>query len=257
MPIKTIGKYPPLFCIHGEPLKFAMHMKADRPVYGLNYAYHVFRREEMPTTLDDYVDLYIDDLRSIQPKGPYYICGYSAGGLIAYAMARKLLAAGEKIGDLTLVEPTFHFFGAQNVTGVVKQVLFAPLSIKKFISYLRKLPKYLWIKTQKNGRQAITKSYLRLNLRMPETLRMPGFLMKLKPIMRHYIYPPLDITANLIYVNMDEETMKRWQEHWSHLLNTPHIISIAGVRKHLDLMEEPALSKTINLLDQSVLGPQH
>jgi thioesterase domain-containing protein len=257
MPIKTGGNHPPLFCIHGEPLKFAMHLKADRPVYGLCYAYYGYRSKELPSTIDDYVQLYLEELRAIQPKGPYYICGYSAGGLIAYAMAKKLLAAGEEIGDLTLVEPTFHFFAAQNATGVFKQVLFAPLNIKKLIHYLRKLPTFIWVKTIKNSRQAITKTYLRLNLRMPETLRMPGFLMKLKPIMRHYIYPQLDITANLIYVNMDQQTLERWQDHWSQLLKTPKIISITGVRKHLDLMEEPALSLTINLLDRSVLDPQH
>jgi thioesterase domain-containing protein len=232
-------------------------MKADRPVYGLNYAYHVFRREEMPTTLDDYVDLYIDDLRSIQPKGPYHICGYSAGGLIAYAMARKLLAAGEEIGDLTLVEPTIHFFGINNTFGIAKRILRIPISMKTFIHYLPLLPTYIWKKTKKNIQLAMIKTYLRLNLRVPVTLRMNSFLMKFVPIMRQYVYPPIGISANLIYVNMDQETLDRLQSHWSRLLDNPKILTITGVRKHLDLMEEPALSQTINLLDKSVLNPQH
>jgi len=252
MPIKTVGKYPPLFCVHGEPLRFAMHMKADRPVYGLSYAYHVFRREEMPTTLDDYVDLYLDDLRSIQPKGPYYICGYSAGGLIAYAMAEKLLAAGEEIGDLMLVEPTFHFFGVNNTFGIAKRILRTPISIKSFNHYLPLLPAYIWKKTKKNIQLALIKTYLWLNLRMPIPLRMNGFLLRLAPIMRQYVYPPMGISANLIYVNMDQEKLDRLQSHWSQLLDTPKILSIVGVRKHLDLMEEPALSQTIALLDKSV-----
>jgi thioesterase domain-containing protein len=252
MPIKNTGKYPPLFCIHGEPLKFAMHMKADRPVYGLCYAYHNYRRSEMPETLADYVDIYIEELKTIQPKGPYFLCGYSAGGLIAYEMARKLLAEGEKIGDLMLVEPTIYFIGANIFTGAVKHLNMDLLSVKKLFSYLPRLPWYIWRKSGKNLRLALTFLYLKLNLRPAGVLRMSGFLMMLKPLMRNYRYKPIDMSANMIYINMDQDTLEAMQTHWSQLLNSPKIYTMKGVHKHLDLMKEPALSETIALLDKSV-----
>jgi thioesterase domain-containing protein len=252
MPIKTGGNHPPLFCIHGEPLKFAMLLKADRPVYGLCYAYHNYRRSEMPKTLTDYADIYIEELKIIQPKGPYFLCGYSAGGLIAYEMARKLLAEGEKIGDLMLVEPTIYFIGANVFRGAVKHLNKNLPSIKNFFYYLPRLPRYIWRKSEKYLRQALTRLSLKLNLHPAEVLRMPGFLMMLKPLMRNYIYEPIDTSANMIYVNMEQDELEAMQNHWSQLLNNPKIYTMNGVRKHLDLMEEPALSETIALLDKSV-----
>ena len=35
----------------------------------------------------------------MQPYGPYVLGGYSGGGLVAYEMARQLVAAGERVDD--------------------------------------------------------------------------------------------------------------------------------------------------------------
>lgn len=40
----------------------------------------------------------------MQPEGPYYLGGYSMGGLIACEMARRLRAAGETVGLLALLD---------------------------------------------------------------------------------------------------------------------------------------------------------
>jgi thioesterase domain-containing protein len=252
MPIKTAGKNPPLFCIHGEPLRFAMHMKADRPVYGLCYAYDNYRHSEMPETLSDYADIYIEELKAIQPKGPYFLCGYSAGGLIAFEMAHKLLAAGEEIGDLMLIEPTTYFIGANTSRRAVHRRNKNLSSAKKLSYYLPRLPRYIWKKSEKILLLSLTFLYLKLNLRPTGALRMTGLLMMLKPLMRNYIYKPIDLSANMIYINMDQDTLEAMQTHWSQLLNSPKIYSMKGVHKHLDLMKEPALSETIALLDKSV-----
>lgn len=259
MPIKTGGEHPPLFCVHGEPLKFAMTLKADRPVYGLCYAYHGFKRSDMPKTIEDYARLYLKELRSIQPKGPYYLCGYSAGGLIAYEMCQMLIKEGEEIGDLTLVEPTVYFIGKRKIgSKTIKRFSRTDNKIKLLFNYIKALPQYVAKRSVKNFRQASTSLSLKFNLYLLEVLRMPGFLMVLKPIMRQYIYQPMDIGANLIYVNMDQQELESMQNYWGDLLHQPKIYVMKGVRKHLDLMEEPALSETIALLDKSVLSPsQH
>jgi amino acid adenylation domain-containing protein len=43
-------------------------------------------------------------LRLIQPEGPYLICGWSFGGLVAYELAQQLMAEGEQVEFLGLVE---------------------------------------------------------------------------------------------------------------------------------------------------------
>jgi thioesterase domain-containing protein len=49
-------------------------------------------------------EYYVSQLREFQPHGPYYLGGWCYGGILAVEMARILLAAGEKIGLLALLE---------------------------------------------------------------------------------------------------------------------------------------------------------
>ncbi len=50
---------------------------------------------------------YLEDLRKIQPQGPYYFCGFSYGGLLAYEISRLLLEANETV-ELTAMIDTAH-----------------------------------------------------------------------------------------------------------------------------------------------------
>ena len=47
---------------------------------------------------------YLAELRRVQPHGPYFLCGHSFGGLIAYELAQRLRAAGEEVGLLVLLD---------------------------------------------------------------------------------------------------------------------------------------------------------
>ncbi|WP_199258312.1 type I polyketide synthase [Paracoccus binzhouensis] len=47
---------------------------------------------------------YIEELRQVQPTGPYLIGGFSGGGLTAYEMARQLRAAGEEVAMLVMLD---------------------------------------------------------------------------------------------------------------------------------------------------------
>ena len=47
---------------------------------------------------------YVAAVREIQPQGPYLLGGWSAGGLVALEMAQQLLAQGEPIHMLALLD---------------------------------------------------------------------------------------------------------------------------------------------------------
>jgi len=47
---------------------------------------------------------YLDQIRAIQPAGPYYMLGWSFGGLVAYSLAFRLQAEGEKVPLVTLLD---------------------------------------------------------------------------------------------------------------------------------------------------------
>ena len=48
--------------------------------------------------------IYLAEIKRRQPKGPYIVGGWSAGGVIAYAVVQALLAAGETVEKLLLLD---------------------------------------------------------------------------------------------------------------------------------------------------------
>jgi acetoacetyl-CoA synthetase len=59
--------------------------------------------EDYPT-IERIATKLITQMRTISPKGPYQLAGYSLGGSIVYEMARQLQAAGESVPTLILLD---------------------------------------------------------------------------------------------------------------------------------------------------------
>ncbi|MCY8657485.1 amino acid adenylation domain-containing protein, partial [Bacillus spizizenii] len=76
LPLRTSGDKLPLFCVHpagGLSWCYAglmTNIGTDYPIYGLQ-ARGIGQREELPKTLDDMATDYIEQIRTVQPKGPY------------------------------------------------------------------------------------------------------------------------------------------------------------------------------------------
>jgi thioesterase domain-containing protein len=47
---------------------------------------------------------YIEQIRSVQPQGPYYLGGYCFGGVVAYEMACQLFQQGQEVALLALMD---------------------------------------------------------------------------------------------------------------------------------------------------------
>ena len=67
-------------------------------------AWHLGEYVDRSKTVEGLVDEIHAEIRDRQPRGPYFIVGYSIGGLVAYGVAGKLRAAGEDIGWLGLLD---------------------------------------------------------------------------------------------------------------------------------------------------------
>ena len=52
---------------------------------------------------------YIDEIRDVQPEGPYRIGGICTGGIIAYEMAQQLYKQGQEVAVLAMIEPRRPF----------------------------------------------------------------------------------------------------------------------------------------------------
>ena len=103
----------PLYIVHTveggmamlRPL--AMGLDTSRAIYGLQ-ARGLDPSEEPRRSVEEMAEAYTAAIRSFQPEGPFAVCGYSFGGLVAFEIACRLAAAGERLDLLALVDPEAH-----------------------------------------------------------------------------------------------------------------------------------------------------
>jgi len=78
-------------------------LRSDTAVYGLNCPFMKTPRD-FTCGIEGVSELYLAEIRRRQPRGPYYLGGWSAGGVIAYEVTRQLITAGEKVERLVLLD---------------------------------------------------------------------------------------------------------------------------------------------------------
>lgn len=76
---------------------------ADRPFYGLQ-ARGLYGDHQPHETFEEMARDYLNELRTVQPRGPYLLGGFSGGGITAYEMARQLLEEGEQVAMLVMLD---------------------------------------------------------------------------------------------------------------------------------------------------------
>ena len=109
VPIRTSGSQPPFFFVHpigGNVLSFAgfaSHFDVDQPVYGLQ-ARGLDGKTSPNTSIQLMAADYVQEIRAVQPEGPYFLGGFSAGGIVAFEMARILQTEHERVDVLALLD---------------------------------------------------------------------------------------------------------------------------------------------------------
>jgi acetoacetyl-CoA synthetase len=111
--LKEGKEEPPIFITHGiggnvmDFFQVVKHIRTSQPVYGMQ-SKGVDGVEEPLERIEDMAQYFLDAIRERQPHGPYYLVGYSLGGLVTLELAQRLLAAGEKVGLLAMLEAYPH-----------------------------------------------------------------------------------------------------------------------------------------------------
>jgi len=102
--IQPGGTHPPLFCLHaveGDVLFYrdlALLLGAAQPVFALRS--RGLDGSACPTTIEEMARQYLEEMRSVQASGPYFLAGFCSGAYVAYEMARQLTQAGEQVAFL-------------------------------------------------------------------------------------------------------------------------------------------------------------
>lgn len=123
--LRPKGSLKPVFCLPGATglswgyAALVRELNPERPVYGLQ-AQGIETEAPLPASIDDMVDTYFELLRKIQPEGPYYLVGWSVGGLIAHSIACRLQRQNEKVAMLALLD-SYPAAGLKNSPALVLQ----------------------------------------------------------------------------------------------------------------------------------------
>jgi len=109
VPIQRQGSQTPLFCVHPAGgavfcyLELGRHLRGDVPIYGLQ-AQGIDGTLAPHTTIEAMATHYIRAIKTAQAVGPYRVCGWSTGGIIAFEIARQLLDAGDEVSLVALFD---------------------------------------------------------------------------------------------------------------------------------------------------------
>jgi amino acid adenylation domain-containing protein len=104
VPLNPRGTRRPFFLVHSLMLygRLPAALGEDQPFYALQ----PLPFEEHPT--NDYVERMLDDhvrqIKRVQPQGPYQIAGWCFAGWLAYEVARRLEASGDRVTLLALLD---------------------------------------------------------------------------------------------------------------------------------------------------------
>jgi thioesterase domain-containing protein/acyl carrier protein len=206
VPIQPYGSRPPIFCVHGGwghvlfYRNLADHLGPDQPLYGLQVK--GLNGKDTPFyRMEDMAAHYLDEIRSVQPKGPYYLGGYCYGAIVAFEMAQQLIRKGEEVALLANfngVSPITMFpenftnnndpivcataavqHSSENVSNVFNKLSYhknhlANLSIKEKLLYpfkrLKHKMKYWYFRAKPLLSKIVFKYYTTFGITMPEEL---------------------------------------------------------------------------------------
>jgi len=214
---------------------------SEQPVFGFRPK-GIFLYEKAHKNVKDMAAAYIEEMKTIQPQGPYLIGGECVGGLIALEMAQQLHKSGEKVKHLIMLD-TFYPRGKGLIVDsfhIIKNRIFDELGhpfkqkdlggFRKFGQFLSRLQQFILPLSKKQ------RALKRVNYGNVFYLLS---LLKYKP--KHYSSPDATILANEEWAEEMSATLD-WKEKYFNPLN---IVVVPGT--HVTSLTEfgPVTGKVI------------
>ncbi len=235
--IQTSGSKPPLFCIHeidGHILfyrKLALYLDAEQPIYGLQ-AQGLDGKHAPLSRIEDMAALYISKIRTVQPHGPYFLVGYSLGGVIAFEMAQQLQAQGQEVAMLALIDSSLQ-----------KAI--------KLLPFFARLPRHLANFLQLESKEKLTYFQKKLGSRfysnhtqpLPEAYYKSSLEEAHEQASRNYVP---QVYSSQVIIFRASELIKDWSDWYSvdRLLGWGHVVA-GGLElhyvpgDHFSMIDEP------------------
>jgi amino acid adenylation domain-containing protein len=259
VPIRTSGRKPPFFCVHGGEgntlflHRLAREMGAEQPFYGLEPE-GLDGRAFSRNTVQLMAAHYVAEMRKVQPQGPYHIGGYCFGGIVAFEMAQQLGAQNQRVGLLALFSAPLRF-NRQKPGPRIEDDAVEGDQLTRAICLLDSPGQALgWRlrsfsrKTKFRGQMLAVRTGLALGARVPQSLRTIYIATTLNQIERRYA--PVSYPGELVLFRgrgmYDDDPCMGWDGLAAQV--EVREIGDVGLRTRRDIMNEPL----VGLLAQDV-----
>nr|WP_232214622.1 non-ribosomal peptide synthetase [Rubidibacter lacunae] len=244
------GTKPPLFLFQegsGEVIygfELTRHIDADIPVYGLT------NHGDLSTplcTIEAIAAHFLDSIKMVQPQGPYYIAGWSFGGLLAYEVATQMIGNDDQVAFLGLFD------------------INCPQSLEPASSeedYLRRIIKDKHVLLHLAAIAARRGIPIALNdiespLHQDEVRQYISRMYAYEQAMHQYHIQPIPIPMHLFAAI--EGTLVSRSGGWDTVISKEHIHFVSVPGNHWTMMDPPnisclgaSVSKSLKDLDQRV-----
>jgi amino acid adenylation domain-containing protein len=254
VPVQTGGSKLPFFWIHGDKSTALLphYLGPDQPLYGLEHQ----SRDGKPARYKQVKTIaahYLEEIRVVQPQGPYFLGGYSLGGIVAFEAAQQLTKQGEEVAFLFLLDSHFPWSDIPSSRNVsfrdevhrhFRNI--ALLRYEEKLTYVLMRVKWRINNALNNGKtgireflkKAVCKVYFAMGHPLPPYLReFYIFHVIYYQALRNYtpkLYP-----GRAIYIKA-ENRRSDFRFHWGRLMaGGLEVHEVPG--NHLDLRVEPNL----------------
>ena len=109
VPIQPRGANPPFFCLHGAGggvfgyIRLSHWLGSEQPLYGIQ-GKGFDDGQEPRSRIEDMASDYLQEIFKVQRQGPYYLLGYSFGGIVAYEIACQMKSLGQQVALLGILD---------------------------------------------------------------------------------------------------------------------------------------------------------
>jgi thioesterase domain-containing protein len=142
---------PAIFVTHGlggnvlDLYQTVKHLDISNPVYGIQAKGSDLKSEPL-RKVPDMADFFVAEIQKTRRHGPYFLIGYSFGGVVMFETARRLTNKGESVAYLGIVEsyPYREFLPTTEKLRIKGQLLkrhariFSRIPMNKKIGYIAK-----------------------------------------------------------------------------------------------------------------------
>jgi len=267
VPLQAQGSKPPLFFVHNTKgdvyhvVDLARLLGPDQPSYGIQ-AVGLDGKSARHRSVEEMAAHYVREIVSFQPDGPYYLVGYSLGGIIAFEMARQLQRLGRRVALLALLDTTpvggapWFFRGLAVATYLPGRCL---IHLKRW----RTLPPREWLNYFRGRWARLRELIVEENRSQPtpasskalQEFRLPGWDVPIEYY--HAIALPyrLRYYPGSVDVFVSCETFFGWRWYWQYLTRgAASFYQVPG--RHLEILSGENLPVLAKLLCTVLQGKQ-